>query len=105
MTSSCGTSSNPIISSSSENVEEIDQIENVGTNGRLIYIESENVNMAGYDAISKILTIQFDRGALYEYYGIEPEFWESFLAAQPHPWSRVGYPQLVLGSVPYRRIG
>ena len=51
------------------------------------------------------MTVQFDNGALYEYYGVPLELWTSFIAAQPHPWSAVGYPRLVQGGIPYKRIG
>lgn len=77
----------------------------IGTNGQLIAIQSDNVNAAGYDSNSMIMTVQFDNGALYEYYGVPADLWNSFVAAQPHPWSQVGYPQLVKGGIPYKRIG
>jgi hypothetical protein len=77
----------------------------VGTNGQLISIQSDNVQAAGYDANSMIMTVQFDNGALYEYYGVPADLWTSFIAAQPHPWSTVGYPRLVQGAIPYKRIG
>ncbi len=77
----------------------------VGTNGELIFIQSDNVRAAGYDESSMIMTVQFDNGALYEYYGVQAELWTSFVAAQPHPWSQVGYPRLVQGGIPYKRIG
>jgi hypothetical protein len=50
------------------------------------------------------MTVQFNNGYTYEYYGVQPELWNSFIAAQPHPWSQVGYPRLVEGGVPYKRI-
>ncbi len=77
----------------------------VGTNGELIAIQSDNVSAAGYDESSMVMTVQFDNGALYEYYGVQAELWTSFVAAQPHPWSQVGYPRLVQGGIPYKRIG
>jgi hypothetical protein len=76
----------------------------VGTNGQLIPIQSDNVQAAGYDANSMIMTVQFDNGYAYEYYGIPAELWNSFVAAQPHPWSQVGYPRLVQAGVAYKRI-
>lgn len=76
----------------------------MGTNGQLISIESENVRAAGYDASTLIMTVQFKNGYTYEYYGVQPELWNSFIAAQPHPWSQVGHPRLVQGGVPYKRI-
>ena len=76
----------------------------VGTNGQLISIQSGNVRAAGYDANSLTMTVQFNNGYTYEYYGIPVELWNSFIAAQPHPWSQVGYPRLVQAGVPYKRI-
>jgi len=77
----------------------------IGTNGQLISIQSDNVRAAGYDESSMVMTVQFDNGAIYEYYGVQAELWTSFVAAQPHPWSQVGYPRLVQGGIPYKRIG
>ena len=76
----------------------------IGTNGELIAIISDNVSAAGYEANSMVMTVQFDNGALYEYYGVPADLWTSFVAAQPHPWSQVGYPRLVKGAIPYKRI-
>jgi hypothetical protein len=77
----------------------------IGTNGQLISIQSDNVRAAGYDEASMVMTVQFGNGALYEYYGVPADLWTSFVAAQPHPWSQVGYPRLVQGGIPYKRIG
>ena len=77
----------------------------VGTGGQLIAIQSDNVRSAGYDATTSVMTVQFDNGALYEYYSVPADLWTSFVAAQPHPWSQVGYPRLVRGGIPYKRIG
>ena len=77
----------------------------IGTNGQLISIQSDNVRAAGYDSASMVMTVQFDNGALYEYYGVPADLWTSFVAAQPHPWSQVGYPRLVQGGIPYNRVG
>ena len=78
---------------------------NVGTNGHLVSIQSDNVSFAGFDENSRVMTVQFKNGALYEYYGVSADLWTSFIAAQPHPWSQVGYPRLVQGGIPYKRIG
>lgn len=96
--SGCGNSSEPITSPKQE-VQAL-----VGTNGRLIPIQSDNVLGAGYDANSMTMTVQFSNGHIYEYYGIPSELWNSFLAAQPHPWSQVGYPRLVQNEYVYKRI-
>ena len=77
----------------------------IGTDGQLIPIQSDNVRAAGYDETSMVMTVQFDNGALYEYYGVPADLWTSFVGAQPHPWSQVGYPRLVQGGIPYKRIG
>ena len=95
----CGNSAEPTSNS------QVEAQAVVGTNGQLINIQSDNVRAAGYDADSMVMTVQFDNGALYEYYGVSADLWNSFVAAQPHPWSQVGYPRLVQGGIPYRRIG
>ncbi len=93
-------------SSSSSEVKASQQIPvSIGTNGQLISIQSDNVRAAGYDQATSVMTVQFDNGALYEYYGVPGDLWTSFIAAQPHPWSQVGYPRLVQGAIPYKRIG
>jgi hypothetical protein len=91
--------------SSSLSSDGISSPEKIGTNGQLIPIQSGNVQAAGYDSNSMIMTVQFLNGALYEYYGVTADLWTSFVAAQPHPWSQVGYPRLVQGGIPYKRIG
>ena len=80
-------------------------VQEIGTKGQLITIQSDNVQSAGYDASTLVMTVQFKNGALYEYYGVPADLWTSFVAAQPHPWSQVGYPRLVQGGIPYKRIG
>lgn len=84
---------------------EIRSTQQIGTNGQLIQVQSDNVRAAGYDDSSLVMTVQFDNGAIYEYYDVPPDLWTSFIAAQPHPWSQVGYPRLVQGGIPYMRIG
>lgn len=76
----------------------------VGTGGELIGIQSDNVQAAGYEDSTRTMTVLFDSGGLYEYYDVDPQLWEDFVAAQPHPWSAVGYPRLVEGGVSYQRI-
>ena len=75
-----------------------------GTNGQLISIQSDNVAAAGYDANTSVMIVQFRNGALYEYYGVPLDLWDAFIAAQPNPWSQVGYPRLVQAGIPYKRI-
>ena len=81
-----------------------DSSNSVGTNGKLISIQSDNVLAAGYDANTMIMTVQFDNGAIYEYYSVPVNLWTDFYNAQPHPWSQVGYPRLVRGGFSYKRI-
>jgi len=96
---SCGTTERAL-----PEVEINQATESVGTSGQLISIQSDNVRAAGYDDASMVMTVQFDNGAIYEYYGVPTELWTSFVAAQPHPWSQVGYPRLVQGGIPYKRV-
>jgi predicted small secreted protein len=81
------------------------QVSLVGTEGQLIPIQSDNVRAAGYDVETQVMTVQFKNGYLYEYYGVSADVWTSFIAAQPNPWSQVGYPSLVQSGIPYKRIG
>jgi Cu/Ag efflux protein CusF len=91
--------------STATSTEEVAKVDINGTNGKLIPIQSDNVNSAGYDETTMVMTVQFRNGAIYEYYGVKAELWTSFVAAQPHPWSQVGYPRLVEVGIPYKRIG
>lgn len=78
--------------------------ETLGTGGALIPIQSDNVAAAGYDADSQTMYVQFDSGETYEYVPVSADLWDRFVAAQPHPWSEVGYPELVEAGVPYRKV-
>ena len=96
-----------LISSCSSSVNDplpMNSVSEVGTNGELVSINSDNVQAAGYESTTKIMTVQFDNGATYQYFDVEPEIWNLFIAAQPHPWSQVGYPILVEGNYLYTRI-
>ena len=101
LSTSCSSRTFESIATSTEDAAGTEQS---GTNGELIPIQSDNVNSAGYDETSLVMTVQFRNGAIYEYYGVPTQLWISFLAAQPHPWSQVGYPQLVQSGIPYKRI-
>ena len=101
LVSGCGTNSD--ITQSTESIQSQGST-SVGTNGQLISIQSDNVLAAGYDAAVLVMTVQFNNGYTYEYYGVQPELWNSFIAAQPNPWSQVGYPRLVQAMIPYKRI-
>lgn len=101
LVSGCGTNSD--ITQSTESIQSQGST-SVGTNGQLISIQSDNVRAAGYDAAVLVMTVQFNNGYTYEYYGVQPELWNSFIAAQLNPWSQVGYPRLVQAMIPYKRI-
>jgi hypothetical protein len=101
LSTSCSSRTFESIATSTEDAAGTEQS---GTYGELIPIQSDNVNSAGYDETSLVMTVQFRNGAIYEYYGVPTQLWISFLAAQPHPWSQVGYPQLVRSGIPYKRI-
>jgi hypothetical protein len=88
----------------SPNTEVVAETE-VGTGGQLISIASDNVAAAGYNSSSQVMTVQFKNGVRYEYYQVPAELWEAFIAAQPHPWSQVGYPRIVQGGFAYKRVG
>jgi len=75
-----------------------------GTGGDLIPITSGNVARAGHDAHTAVMIVQFRDDSIYEYYDVPPGLWDRFLAAQPDPWSRVGYPEVVQGEYAYMKI-
>lgn len=79
---------------------------NIGldTKGQLIEIRSDNVSRASYDAETETLVILFKTGAKYWYSPVPQSTWHEFYLAQPHPWSEVGYPKLVLAKIPHGRI-
>jgi hypothetical protein len=104
LVSACNDSTKNISNDPNSQITYTNQPNEVGTSGQLIPIQSSNVSAAGYNDASAVMTVQFKSGALYEYYEVPPELWVSFVAAQPHPWSQVGYPQLVQGGYGYSRI-
>ncbi|WP_354670850.1 KTSC domain-containing protein [Actinomadura sp. DC4] len=50
---------------------------------------SSHLLAAGYDPASRTLSVQFEGGAIYEYYDVPPSIYEEMLSAQPHPWTAV----------------
>jgi hypothetical protein len=74
------------------------------TNGELVSIQSDNVSMAGYDASTQMMTVVFDSGDAYWYQPVDQSTWTAFYLAQPHPWSQIGYPQLVQAGIPYGKL-
>ena len=75
-----------------------------GTGDELISIESDNVAAAGYNADTATMTVEFDSGEVYAYSPVSVTVWTDFVNAQPHPWSKVGKPQLVDAKVPYTKV-
>lgn len=73
--------------------------------GELVRINSDNVSLAGYKKSTRTLTVVFSNGSTYEYYQVSESLWIKFLDAQPHPWSKIGYPILVQGGYSYARVG
>jgi hypothetical protein len=65
-------------------------------------IASSNVVAVEYDAMIHTLTVEFRSGAVYAYYGVPESLYRELLAAQPHPWSAVGW---IIRGYPYRRLG
>lgn len=64
-------------------------------------VASQALAALGYDRDTATLTVTFEHGATYEYYGVSRRLYESLLAAQPHPWSAYG---AEVRRHPYRRI-
>lgn len=95
----CGQSGLPVTNNS-----EVASQRPARTSTGLIPIQSDNVAAAGYDPATQTLTVQFLEGAVYQYAPVPQSLWDDFVAAQPHPWSAVGYPRLVEAKVPYWRV-
>jgi hypothetical protein len=57
---------------------------------RLRPIRSDAIIAAGYDPAGRVLAVKYESGAVHEYLDVAPELYDELLAAQPHPWSRVG---------------
>jgi len=53
-------------------------------------VQSDAIVAAGYDPARRVLAVRYESGAVYEYFDVDPELYDELLAAQPHPWSRVG---------------
>lgn len=77
---------------------------NKDTSGEWIQIQSDNVSLAGYDASARRMTVIFDNGKSYWFQPVNQSVWTYFYNAQPHPWSQIGYPQLVEAGIPYGRV-
>lgn len=64
------------------------------TEGELVYIDSDAVNRAGYDAKTQLMTVEFDNLSVYAYANVPQTIWTEFYDAQPNPWHEVGYPKI-----------
>ncbi|MCW2748099.1 MAG: hypothetical protein JWP10_1241 [Nocardioidaceae bacterium] len=53
-------------------------------------VESTALESAGYDPVTRLLTVRFLLGGTYEYVDVAASLYEDLLAAQPHPWTAVG---------------
>ncbi len=47
-------------------------------------VESEIISSIGYDALSKILEVQFRNGWIYEYEDVPEKVYRAFMAAPSH---------------------
>lgn len=73
-----------------------------GTTGQAIPVAGPQ---AASDAhATRTMLVQFHDGSVYSYAPVPAAVWDDFIAAQPHPWSRVGNPVLVEGGVRYRKL-
>ena len=52
-------------------------------------IVSSHLLAAGYDEKTRTLSVQFEGGAIYEYFDVPPNVYQEMLHAQPHPWTAV----------------
>lgn len=47
-------------------------------------VVSSNLKSVGYDLESNTLEIEFQSGAVYQYYGVPPEIYEALMRAPSH---------------------
>lgn len=47
----------------------------------IISVSSSDLSAVGYDSASKTLTIEFNSGGLYEYYGVPQGIYEGLMSA------------------------
>lgn len=45
-------------------------------------VKSTNVKSVGYDAVEKVLEVEFKSGGVYQYAGVQPEMYADLLAAE-----------------------
>lgn len=63
----------------------------VQLNMQPIPVQSTNVRAVQYSADDQSLTVWFMSGGTYRYKGVPQQVYEQFLAAQPHPWTAMGW--------------
>lgn len=67
-------------------------------------VQSDNVNAVRYDKETQEFFVKFNGGSTYVYYSVPQKLVDDFMAAQPHPWSRVGVPRLKNGGYAYKKL-
>ena len=65
-------------------------------------VSSSNLVSVGYDAGSKVLQIEFDRGAVYEYDDVPHDVYEGLMSATSHGKY---FDRHIKGCYEYRRVG
>ena len=48
----------------------------------MVEVESSNIKSVGYDDASQVLEVEFKAGTLYRFYGVDPDIYNSLLAAR-----------------------
>ena len=64
-------------------------------------LSSHLLASAGYDPETQILEVEFSRGGIYEYEGVQPEIYQAFLAAPSHGSYLLSE---IKGRYPYRKV-
>jgi hypothetical protein len=64
-------------------------------------VVSSNLRSVGYDRASQTLEVEFQSGALYQYFGVPPEVYQALLAAPSHGSYFVAN---VRNAYPYQRL-
>ena len=49
---------------------------------KLNKVESSNLDSVGYDEEDKVLTIKFNKGGVYNYYGVDKKIYDELMKAE-----------------------
>ncbi len=64
-------------------------------------VTSSQIHSIGYDPKAKVLEVEFNRGPVYDYYGVSPARYRQLMAASSHG---TYFNEKIRGTYDYRRV-